>query len=1420
MLAAVMSSSKVQTAAVKVIASELSHGLNANLDVAKVDYKHLNKITLDSVYLSDQKGDTLAYIQHVDAKFNPFGFLKKNICFSRVELDDVVADIHQLDNGEMNYQFLVTAFKPEQKKEFAGMVSIENVWLNGARIRINDWQIDTLNTKLGLNYLSSDSINAEIVSLYARERQGFEINDFSSNVILDSTKASMPHLKMSMPNSHLALSNLIICDDSISGHIDEGHVVLRDIGRLVPTVKNICRPIDVTGSLSGRKDSIHANNLSLSYNGTKLLQGNILLVDTTHIDANLTDLYLNSALVQDFVSDLKGKPFQAPEVLNQLGNIHYKGRVTGSTDSLLLQGNLSTRLGNLRTDGTLQTNEEELTFRGILSTKHFNIGSLAGVKDLGSIAMRLQVDGHANGEDHPLHGDIDGQVYSLDYKGYTYENAHIKGFYRHRNFQGKLNMRDENVAFDFDGLVDMTRKLPVYDFKLNVHKLCLGTINLLPQYPESDLRFSTDINMTGSNLDNMSGSLNIDTLTFVNGNKKMDMQQLHADIETDSIFLRSDYVDLDIYGDYAYSTLGTTIKKLVAVYVPKLWSTEELCELFAQPSDNELYMNLRIKNDINEVPKALGIDLEVNGSPHLTGVIDEKHHRLNVNGDVDKIRYNKNIFKDLAVEMNNDNNQANLNIDVIKQAGEKSIGKIMGDLALNLHAAARFDSLYLDFSWKNNSEMHNIGKIKTRTHFGQYANKAMIDMNIIPTEMILNDSVWYVGNSHLIFTKADTTLEIRNFRFANSEQSIFANGSVSKREEDSLYVYLEDIDLDYLLDYTNVKKAISFTGAVTGWAKLYSLFSQPMFEADVEMMKAHINNALVGDVYAKATLDRENKTINIFGDIIENTDSVAHVDGKVVPKEKKWDIFVHTDSTNLAFINYWTGSIFDNINGRAFGDIHVFGKEKSVWVEGKAFAQDASLTIPVIGTTYYFSDTITMDTSNIYFREMTLYDKEHNPIHLNGGLHHNRFNDFSYDMTIDVEHALGLQLPANPQDMFYGTVYATGKVKIFGNEEACTVDVNARTDKKTDFVLSLAKASNAHDNSFITFVNHQASIDTIVNIKPAEKRGAKISLGLQVEATPDAQVSLIIDNKSGDQLKGRGAGNLKISYDNFSGDCSVFGTYTLQEGTFYFTLQNVIRKDFKIQNGSKITFTGDPTNPQADAAATYSTTASLRDLFGSDYANVSTNRTSVPVTCILYLKDNIMNPTISFGIELPNSDESVASQVKSIINTDEMLMRQIIYLLVFNRFYTPEYLQTNTSSIGINETYSLLSSTVTGQINSWINKLTTDLSVGFNIRTDGEGSDASQEYETQFQYQHNNRLLINGNFGYRYNDISNQPVFGNLDVEYILSKNGHWRAKAYTHTVDKYSIREAHTQQGVGFKYQTDFNFSDIKTKREQKKKK
>lgn len=311
---------------------------------------------------------------------------------------------------------------------------------------------------------------------------------------------------------------------------------------------------------------------------------------------------------------------------------------------------------------------------------------------------------------------------------------------------------------------------------------------------------------------------------------------------------------------------------------------------------------------------------------------------------------------------------------------------------------------------------------------------------------------------------------------------------------------------------------------------------------------------------------------------------------------------------------------------------------------------------------------------------------------------------------------------------------------------------------------------------------------------------------MQIEATPDAEMELIIDPKAGDLITGKGRGNLRVEFDTFS-DIKLYGTYTINTGYYLFTLQNVIRKEFKIDSGSTIAWTGDPFNAQVNIRALYPLTASLRDLL--DDSQVSTlGRSSVPVNCVLKLTDNLMTPTIHFDIDLPSSDEVVKQRVRGIVNTEEMMNRQILYLLVFNKFYTPEGSTNSLINIGASEGISLFTSTVSAQFNTLISKLFN--SNAFSVGVDYRQSDQqSSDVQAQILYQPNNRLIVNGNFGYR-NDLlasdQSNRFIGDVDIEWLLNESGKLRFKAYNHTIDRYQVRtNARTTQGLGIVYKEDF---------------
>ena len=166
-----------------------------------------------------------------------------------------------------------------------------------------------------------------------------------------------------------------------------------------------------------------------------------------------------------------------------------------------------------------------------------------------------------------------------------------------------------------------------------------------------------------------------------------------------------------------------------------------------------------------------------------------------------------------------------------------------------------------------------------------------------------------------------------------------------------------------------------------------------------------------------------------------------------------------------------------------------------------------------------------------------------------------------------------------------------------------------------------------------------------------------------------------------------------------------------------------------------------------------------------------------------------------------------------------MMNRQIIYLLALNRFYTPDYMASTTKG---NELVSVASSTISSQLSSMLGQLSENWSIAPNIRSDkGDFSDMEVDLALS-SYLLNNRLLFNGNFGYRDNALNNNSFIGDFDLEYLLNKSGNIRLKAYNRYNDQnYYVKSALTTQGVGVMFRRDFDdiFSFLKRLRKKKDK-
>ena len=159
----------------------------------------------------------------------------------------------------------------------------------------------------------------------------------------------------------------------------------------------------------------------------------------------------------------------------------------------------------------------------------------------------------------------------------------------------------------------------------------------------------------------------------------------------------------------------------------------------------------------------------------------------------------------------------------------------------------------------------------------------------------------------------------------------------------------------------------------------------------------------------------------------------------------------------------------------------------------------------------------------------------------------------------------------------------------------------------------------------------------------------------------------------------------------------------------------------------------------------------------------------------------------------------------------------MLYLLAVGRFYaqnnnnadgsTPQYSQTSLAM------QSFLSGTISQQINTVLSNVinNNNWNFGANISTGTEGFN-NAEYEGLLSGRLlNNRLLINGQFGYRDNDNATTSFIGDFDIKYLLFPNGNLAINVYNKTNDRYFTRNSLNTQGLGIIMKKDFKrISDL----------
>ena len=96
---------QVQTFIVGKVADKLSAELNVEASIASFHYRPLSHLVLDSVYLSDQQRDTLAFIEQLQLEFDPLALLEEQINIQQLQLQKPYINLHSTSDSTLIFNF-------------------------------------------------------------------------------------------------------------------------------------------------------------------------------------------------------------------------------------------------------------------------------------------------------------------------------------------------------------------------------------------------------------------------------------------------------------------------------------------------------------------------------------------------------------------------------------------------------------------------------------------------------------------------------------------------------------------------------------------------------------------------------------------------------------------------------------------------------------------------------------------------------------------------------------------------------------------------------------------------------------------------------------------------------------------------------------------------------------------------------------------------------------------------------------------------------------------------------------------------------------------------------------------------------------------------------------------------------------------
>ena len=1185
-------------------------------------------------------------------------------------------------------------------------------YFDGAHIRMHD-----LNAKIYNAILLKDTITAK-VNLSVKERSGIEIKKLNTQFKLTPQIIEFAQLSLKTNNSNIgpyyAMQYKSFKKDfynymqnvTMKAHFENSLVSIKDIAYFAPALNNIDQKVELSFHFNGTVANFKTKDLVVNYNNSKV-KGSFSMkglpsLRNTQIDFNNVISATNYKDLSNWLPTLKNNK----EIkFEKLGTILFAGNFKGTVYDFITKGEFNTDLGYANTEIRLQFPlDKEPSYEGMLKTSHFNAGKLLDIASLGLLNFNGKIKGSSfdlNKQKTNIQGNID----SIAWNNYNYTNITTNGNIQKGAYNGSLRIKDPNINFISNIEVDFNQAKPKINAVGDLQNTNLKELGFSKN--KIQLTGLLDINFDGDSIDNFMGYAK-----FYNGQLKgeqsvvrFDSITLQSSIEKGikNLRLASDDINATISGKFNISHLPASIQFFMQRYLPSYIPAP------SNTPDNQLF-DIQIKtNYIEPFIRIFNSSFSGFNNLNLKGAINTDNKTLKFNATVPFAQWQDMAFKGGVFTGNGNKDSIHLLVKASSYQLTDSFNFV--DPIINIHTAK--DKSNIQITATSNNVLQDINLAGT---VNTYSDGLAIQWK--PSYFLLNQKRWDINNGGEISLRKNNIFA-KGVKFSQGLQELL----LTSAKDNNLQLELNDIILG---DITKLFfRYPQLEGITNGTVYLKNILDNFELSSDVNIDQFSFNNEVVGWTNLNAAYNNKTGIVPFSFDIPNKAYNLS-AEGTYNTKDSAnpLDATLYLNHSKFSLVEQFIGGVLTNLEGKADGKIHFGGRIEYPVLLGSATIQDASLKVDYTKVRYFIKEaTIQFTNQGMDFGNIQLTDQLNRKALFKGKILNEGFKHLTYDLEMSSPKIELLNMGSADNSYFYGNAVGKAAMTIKGPEENIKMNITADVNDSSHLYIPNTTSKEAGSNDFILFKKYGKTA-----VKSADIPTYNLLVDLDLSANNKTKIDVILDELTGDIIKAKGNGRLKIKAGNIE-PLSIRGKYNIESGNYDFNFQSFIKKPFELipEIGNYIEWTGNPYDAEIHVDARYTADRiSLNELVGSaNFSNaVKSYRGSVYV--IAALRNKLFQPSIKFSIAFPqgnpiSSDNEFSQFITRLERDENEILKQVSFLIVFNSFAPVGFSTGNSNnaysmtSIGINTISQLLTKEVNKSVTHLLNKVTGDNSLRFDI---------------------------------------------------------------------------------------------------------